>query len=158
MDYFSDLLLKLCPDSKIAVQFKCKRTKSKCIVQNSLAPHFHKELVKKLRTSHFSFIIDETTDVSTHKELTIVTRVFSGKSVECVLYRLVEVSSCDTESLFQVFVSSFNKDDILLNNITGFAADTTNVTFGEYNSVASRLKEAIPHILLMRCICHSAHL
>ena len=75
MDHFSDLLPKLCPDSKIAVQFKCKCEEAKDV--------------------SFSVIIDETTDVSTHKELAIVTRVFSGKSVECVLYRLVEVSSCD---------------------------------------------------------------
>lgn len=101
MDHFSDLLLKLCPYSKIAVQFKCKRTKSKCIVQNSLGPHFHEELVKKLRTSYFSVIIDETTDVSTRKELAIITKVFSGKSVECVLCRLVEVSSCDPKSYFR---------------------------------------------------------
>ena len=54
----------------------------------------------------------------------------------------------------------FKKDGISLNNIIGFAADTTNVMFGEHNSisVASRLKEKIPDIFLMCCICHSAHL
>ena len=118
-------------------------------MQNSLAPHFHEELVKKLRTFHFSVIINETTDVSTCKELAIVTRVFGGRSIECILYRLVEVYSCDAESLFQVLVSSFNKEDIPLNNIIGFAADTTIVMFGEHNSVASSLKEAIPHIFHM---------
>ena len=33
IDHFSNLLSKLCPDSKIAAHFKSKRTKSKCIVQ-----------------------------------------------------------------------------------------------------------------------------
>ena len=79
-------------------------------------------------------------------------------SVECSLYTLVEVSSCDAESLFQVLVSHFDKDNIPLNNIIGFAADTTNVMFGEHNSVASRLKENIPHIFVMHCICHSVYL
>ena len=68
MDHFSDLLPKLCPDSKIANNFKSKRTKSKCIVRNALAPYFHEQLVQRLQTSHFSVIIDETTDVSTAKE------------------------------------------------------------------------------------------
>lgn len=71
MDHFSDLLSKLCPDSKIAAQFRSKRTKTRCIVRNALAPYFHEELVKKLQAFPFSFIIDETTDVSTHKELAI---------------------------------------------------------------------------------------
>ena len=62
------------------------------------------------------------------------------------------------ESLFQALVGLFEGDGISLNNIIGFAADTTNVMFGEHNSVASRLKEKIPDIFLTRCICHSAHL
>ena len=50
------------------------------------------------------------------------------------------------------------KESIPLSNIIGFAADTTNVMFGAHNSVASRLKEKVPHVYLMQCICHSAHL
>ena len=49
MDHFSDLLPKLCPDSKIAAHFESKCTKTKCIVRNALAPHFHQELVQKLQ-------------------------------------------------------------------------------------------------------------
>ena len=30
--------------------------------------------------------------------------------------------------------------------------------FGQHNSVASRLQEAIPHLYLIKCICNSAHL
>ena len=45
MDHFTDLLPKLCPDSKIATQFKSKRTKMKCIIRNALAPYIHQELV-----------------------------------------------------------------------------------------------------------------
>ena len=33
MDHFSDLLPKLCPDSKIAAQFQSKRTKTSSIVK-----------------------------------------------------------------------------------------------------------------------------
>ena len=160
MDHFSDLLSKLCPDSKIATQFKSKRTKTKCIVKNALAPYFHQELVQKLRGSHFSLIIDETTDVSSHKELAVVTRQYDGsKTVKCSLYDLLEVTHCDAENLFKALVSAFERDSIPFeNNIIGFAADTTNVMFGDHNSVASRLKDKIPNIFLMRCICHSAHL
>ena len=46
MDHLSDLLPKLCPDSKIAADVKCKRTKTKCIVTKALAPHFHRKSKK----------------------------------------------------------------------------------------------------------------
>ena len=64
MDHLSDLLPILCPDSKIAVNFKCKRTKMKCVVKNALASHYHTKLVELLNKSYFSVIIDETTDIS----------------------------------------------------------------------------------------------
>ena len=64
MDHFSDLLPKLCPDSKIA-HFKSKRMKSKCIQNAKVADV----------TLNFSVIIDDTTNVSTVKELVVVSRV-----------------------------------------------------------------------------------
>ena len=56
-----------------------------CIIKNALAPHFHKMLVEKLKDSFFSIIIDETTDVSTCKQLAIITRVYNNetKTVQC---------------------------------------------------------------------------
>ena len=160
MDHLSDLLPILCPDSKIAAHFKCKRTKMKCIVKNALAADFHNKVVEKLKHSFFSIIIDETTDVSTCKQLAIITRSYDSKTrkVKCNLYDLIELAGSSAEMLFQAICRSFVKESIPLSNIIGFAADTTNVMFGEHNSVASRLKEKVPHVYLMQCICHSAHL
>lgn len=109
MNHFSDLLPKLCPDSKIAAHFKFKHTKSKCIVWNAFASHYNLELVQKLQTSHFSVIIDETTDVSTAKELAAVTRVYNSESMntDCPLYDLLEIAHGDAESVFQALVGFF---------------------------------------------------
>ena len=158
MDHFSDLLPKLCPDSKIAAHLKSKCTKSKCIVRNALALNFHGELVERLQTSHFSAII-ETTDVSTVKELVVVTRVYDSECTytDCPLYDLLKIARGDAEMCFKHWWD-YLRDGISLNNIIGFTADATNVMFREHNSVASRLKEKILDIFLMRCICHSAHL
>ena len=105
MDHFTDLLPKLCPDSKIQTQFKSKRTKTKCIVRNALAPYFHQELVLSLQSTQFSVIIDETTDISTCKELAVVTRLYDKgtMSTKCCFYDLLEVSQGDAETLSQVF-------------------------------------------------------
>ena len=89
-----------------------------------------------------------------------MTRIYheEAKKIQCNLHSLVELANSSTETLFQAICSAFEKESIPLSNIIGFAADTTNAMFGEHNSVASRLKEKISHIYLMRCICHSAHL
>ena len=77
MDHLSDLLPKLCSDSKIAADVKCKRTKTKRIIINAMAPDFHSELVSKLKGEHISVIMDKTTGISTKKELALVTRQYS---------------------------------------------------------------------------------
>ena len=77
MDHLSDLLPKLCSDSKIAVDVKCKQTKTKSLITNPLASHFHLELVSKLKGEYISVIINETTGISMKKELALVTRQYS---------------------------------------------------------------------------------
>ena len=150
MDHFSDLLPKLCPDSEIAAHFKCKRTKAKSIVKNALSTHFHEELVKCLQNTHFSMIIDETTDVSACKDLAIVTQHYDKQSctVRSQLYDLLDVPQADAETLYQTLVNAMERDQIHLNNVIGFAADTCNVMFGEHNSVVSQrcLLICAPHM------------
>ena len=74
------------------------------------------------------------------------------------LYDLLDVPQPDAEALYQTLVDAIERDKISVKNAIGFAADTCNVMFGEHNSVVSRLKEKIPNIFVMRCICHIAHL
>ena len=113
-----------------------------------------------LQNTRFSVIIDETTDVSTCKELAIVTRHYDKQSltVQSKLYDLLDVLQADAGTLYQTLVNAIESDKISVKNVIGFAADTCNVMFGEHNSVVSRLKEKMPNIFVMRCICHSAHL
>ena len=69
-----------------------------------------------------------------------------------------ELAQGNAEAIFENICSLLADDGIPLMNIVSFAADTTNVMFGEHNSVVSRLKENIPSIFIMRCICHTYHL
>lgn len=69
-----------------------------------------------MRQAPFSIIIDETTDVSTKKELALVTRQYdtSTKSVNCSLYDLIEMSECTAEALFQAIINALAKDELLM--------------------------------------------
>ncbi|KZS07402.1 Uncharacterized protein APZ42_028950 [Daphnia magna] len=42
--------------------------------------------------------------------------------------------------------------------MVGLSADTCNTMFGENNSVSQRLKQEIPHLVTVKCTCHSSHL
>ena len=130
------------------------------IVTNALAPQFHQKLVSELQKGPFSLIIDETTDVSTCKEVALVTRQYDSQSmtVKCSLYELIEVTGSSAEELFQAISHAIERDNIPFCNIIGFASDTTNVMFGQNNSVVSRLKAKVPEVFVIRYICHTAHL
>ena len=45
-----------------------------------------------------------------------------------------------------------------MNNIIGYSSDTTNVMFGENNSVSQPLKSEVPFVQLVKCSCHLIHL
>jgi len=43
-------------------------------------------------------------------------------------------------------------------NLVGIGSDGASVMVGKNNSVATLLKKDWPHVILMRCICHSLDL
>ena len=57
--------------------------------------------------------------------------------MKCSLYELVELVAGSSEAIFQAICEVLEKDGIPLMNIIGFAADTTNVMFGQHKSVVS---------------------
>lgn len=74
----------------------------------------------------------------------------------CFSVSLFKVSDATHEGLYQLIVEFFTTHEIpYKQNLIGFAADGANVMFGRYNSVSSKLKEDIPHLHTMKCICHS---
>ena len=80
------------------------------------------------------------------------------KRVKSVFFKLIEVSSADANHITANIFDSLEKAAIPINNMIGFAADTTNVMFGSHHSVTTLLKEKIPNLFTMKCLCHSAHL
>jgi hypothetical protein len=61
----ANLFYSFCfPDSQIAKNFNCSRTKMADIIKNKIAPYARGKLVEKMNSSKFAIIIDETTDVS----------------------------------------------------------------------------------------------
>lgn len=159
MDTLAPLCANIFPDSQIAKDLTLKRTKAAACMKESLGKQFKKQLSAELQKPgcFFSIIMDETTDKSTSKQCAF-TIIFFKESVETRFFDMVEVPNGDAETLFNTLKDVIAKKDIPFSNLVGYSSDTTNVMFGENNSVVSRLKIEFPNICCIKCSCHLIHL
>lgn len=139
---------------------KMSSTKCTNIIRQGLGFHFSKDLVDKLKVTKFSVIPDESTDVSSEKQLAICVMYYDYDSHEVVtsFFDIVKIKKCDAESLYAALKTSFEEKNIPLTNIIGYCSDTCNTMFGEHRSVTSLMKADLPHVTFVRCSCHMIHL
>lgn len=122
-------------------------------------------LVMKLKVTKFSIMADESTDIAACKTMCIVVRFYDVvyESVVSRFWDLVQVFgdaeedlskdhvvTANAARLFDLIVASFDK--------IGFGSDGCNTMMGCNNSVATRLREMFPGIMIMTCLCHSLSL
>ncbi|VEN54244.1 unnamed protein product [Callosobruchus maculatus] len=160
MDHLPKLLASSLPDSQIAKNINCARTKTTQII-HMLKNYAESSVVEKLRNQFFSIIIDETTDISSKKCLAILVRFLdaSKDKIKDTLLALVEVENCTAGGLTQAIVDLLEKFEINKNNVIGFAADNASFMMGQFGGVQAKLKELVnPDIFVLACICHSLHL
>ena len=167
IDHLSPLISETFHDSAIAKGFSCKRTKAAAITYNVLAESFKSTLRNDVNAtgnenSHqfVSLIIDETTDKGTKKYMAIVIKYFCEKllKVNTCLLNFVPVDGETAAELFLTMEDNLRKHNIEMSHVVGFSADTTNVIFGNNNSIVSRILAANPHCLVIKCACHSCAL
>jgi len=154
-DHLTDLIKSIPSDGEVIKKISCDRTKCSAIVGNVLGLQAKQDLIEKMRNNFFSIIIDESTDTSDVKQLAIVIRTFVNAEISDEFFTLLEVTSGTAQGLYESFTSYFETEAIpYKQNAVGFAADGAN-TMGIHNSFQSLIKKDIPHIFIMKCICHS---
>ncbi|XP_030752333.1 uncharacterized protein LOC115879579 [Sitophilus oryzae] len=155
-EHIPQLLAKVCCDSDVAKNIKCSRTKTTSIVKNIIGKLSSKNIYDILKSVKFSLIIDESTDLSTTKHLVLICRYFDGNQIRDRFLTLIAMKSSKAVDIYREIVSFLNKNNVpFLNNLIGFASDGANVMAGAHESVMAKLKTDIPHIFLMKCVCHS---
>lgn len=148
-----------CPDSEIVKEFKCGRTKCTAMIKNVLGAEEEEELCELLRCNPFSLIADESTDCGCVKHLALVVKVVCGMGVRDQFLTLIPLESATATVLHEHIRKVFNNKNIpYKENMIGFAADGANVMMGQHNSLLKLLKDDIPDLFVMKCICHSLHL
>lgn len=76
MDHLSPLFRDIFPDSKIAKGFAAARTKTTCILNMALRPHFEKLLVASMKKNPFSLATDGSNDTGLQKMNPVTIRIF----------------------------------------------------------------------------------
>jgi hypothetical protein len=152
--------IRALPKPEIFKNVKCSRTKATGLVNNKVGPFAQSSTAAILKETFFSIIIDETTDISTSKCLVIVVRYYCRKQekVVDVFFGLIELETATAEVILKAILNLFQKYNISVSNIIGFASDNASVMMGNLNGVKARFQNIIPNIFVIGCLSHSLHL
>ncbi|XP_036345156.1 uncharacterized protein LOC118754394 [Rhagoletis pomonella] len=80
IDHLTQLQKNVFQDSLIAKNMQLRRTKCGGVIKNVLYPYFKNILMEDIGKNKFSLIIDESTDISVKKYLSIVIRYYSANN------------------------------------------------------------------------------
>ena len=75
-DHLSPIFRDIFSDSKIAKGYAAARTKTTCVLNGSLAPHFKTSLISTIKSQPFSIAIDGSNDSGLEKMNPLTVRFF----------------------------------------------------------------------------------
>lgn len=155
-DHLTELQKTSFPDSKIATSRSCSRTKTTALVKNVIGLQQYEDVADLMRKNKFGICIDESTDISTTKNLSIVVRIAIDGKIRDLFFDLLKVELADAVTIYNRLVEMFEKSNInYKSNLIGFAADGAAVMTGKNHSVAKLLRNDCPNLVIIKCVCHS---
>ena len=157
-DHATKLFPKMFPDSEIAKQVACARTKTTAIVKEALSPHYHKTTTKSM-CNPFSVLIDESND-KTGKSCIVLVKVLDS-TVGDIRTRFLDIPVVNigtAQNLYAALKSSLSGKGFDFSNLVAFMCDTTNVMKGARSGVQKLIKNDNPQVYDVGCICHLADL
>ena len=126
------------PDSKIASEVKCARTKATSVVKHSIGPAVHKDKVACAKASPvFSLMMDESTDRGDVKRVGILIRFYDESSFRSKtgFWGLYDIPQANAANLFECLDLQISKDDLGYEKLVGWNSDGASVMLGSRNSV-----------------------
>ena len=152
----SSLYSTMFPDSKIASDFSCGRTKCSRIVTNVLAKHCQKKIIDDLKNLNIPFgIATDASNKGNIKMFPLVVRYFLKEDgIQTKVLNFFNSSSEASQDIANCLISKLQTADLDLKNVNSFGADNANVNFGRHQSVFTELRKVNPDIIDMGCICH----
>ena len=162
MDHLSPLFRDIFPDSKVAKGFAAARTKTSCIVNMALRPHFEESLVSHMRGNSFALVIDGSNDNGLEKINPVTVRLFDPDQgrVSTMYLDMCLTSGTDSAtaaSIFEAMDVALQSREIPWVNCVGLSVDNTSVNMGKHNSIQTQATQKNPSIYMMGCRCHILH-
>ncbi|KAJ8036899.1 Zinc finger MYM-type protein 6 [Holothuria leucospilota] len=159
-EHTGPLFRKMFPDSAIAKEYSCSRTKTSQVI-TCLAKNDADLLTSKLKTQPFSIATDGSTDMDSVKLYPVLIKTFDNASgeVACQLLAIRECTERSTgENIFKILDSEFIARNIPWDNCLSFATDNASVMVGKHKGVATHIKQKNPGVFVVGCACHLMHL
>ena len=146
------------PDSEIAKSFACSHTKTATIIKEAFSPHFQKKMVENL-SNPFSIMLDESND-KIDMSCIILVRVLDPEMGDvCTRFLDIPVVNIGTaQNLFCALKKSLEKYNVDFTKAIAFMSDTANVMKGCRSRVQKLIKNGIPQLNDVGCICQLADL
>ena len=158
-DHATKLFHKTFPDSDIAKQFACGRTKTTAVVKEALSPHYLEKVISNIKEGLFSIMMDESND-KTNKSCIILVRIFDS-AIGDVRTRFLDMPAVNigtASNLFSAVKASLLKHELDFSKAIAFMSDTANVMKGARSGIQTLIKDENPHVYDVGCICHLADL
>ena len=147
-------------DSKVLERMKMDRTTASYKLTDGLGPVISQKIIESLRSSFFSFNVDECFSNNHKKIFSMLVSYFSENDGEVLVqhYKSQELDKLNAENLRNFVINSLQEDDIPLNNVVSNLSDSTNYMRGKKAGFETLLREQISHLLdIDGDICHHAH-
>lgn len=159
-DHLVDVVKKCFGDDKRGMEMSLHRTKCTAVIKHVMMPHFVSKLREDINGRKFSLLLDESTDISVTKYLGIVICYYSesGKNIVSTFLQLAPLTECNASAIVDVLKKTLDEHGLDLHNLIGIGTDNASVMVGINNGVYQKLKEEIPSLVLVRCVCHSLQL
>ncbi|XP_017464541.1 PREDICTED: uncharacterized protein LOC108357960 isoform X2 [Rhagoletis zephyria] len=157
IDHLTQLQKNVFQDSLIAKNMQLRRTKCGGVIKNVLYPYFKNILMEDIGKNKFSLIIDESTDISVKKYLSIVIRYYSANngSIVNTFLKLQHLTDCTATGIVGAVENVLREYRLSFKNMVELGTDNASVMVGVNRGVIARVKERNPFITLVPCVCHS---
>ena len=146
----------------VVSKIKLKSTKCTQIIKNVLAVEETEKLVNILKTTKFSVLLDESTDITDKKQLSINThyRCLNTGYTKVQLLDILQLNPLagTGKEIFAAFEELIDSHEIPWENLVAYSTDNASVFTGQKNSFYTALLTRAPHVILLPCICHSSAL
>ncbi|XP_061464100.1 coenzyme Q-binding protein COQ10 homolog B, mitochondrial isoform X1 [Rhineura floridana] len=137
------------------------RTKCSTIIRDIIGPTVHKELLRDIGNGYYSLIIDESSDVSSQKQLCLMVRYFSNK-LKCIVSSfagIITFTASDSDFITEALLLFLNENKLNIKKCVGIAADGLSANICDHkNSLLKKFYELNPCGVFIKCICHSLYL